>query len=114
MSLVEIPFLPTIVEHDVDLLVLEALHDDHRFVRWMGERLSPTIPRHVFIDAWVSVTNARGESDLIFLVQNGDENGTHAFLVENKINSPFTKRQPVRYRERGELGCAEGRWTTFQ
>ena len=61
-----------------------------------------------------SVSDQFGEADLMIEFTSAGQNDRYALLVEDKINAAFGPDQPQRYRQRGELGIDEGRWTQYK
>ena len=110
----ELKVLQTVVERDIDLLVLEELlisePFQHFFVRQIfgdAEQLDE------FDGAWHSVTHhSLGESDLVFTFR-AESGITFGVLVENKINAKFMPQQAKRYLARGKEGKTEGWWQEF-
>ena len=108
-------------EWDVDLLLLEELHCNARFVRWFYDVVRQRVKR-VLLPALVDpvcvsrhsvnyVGDGSGESD-IEATFRGDVNGAAQqvlVLIEDKIDARFTELQPERYFNRcSEISLAKG------
>lgn len=110
----DFPLLETVMERDIDLLILEELwaNEDFRtkFRSFVG---LPSDRDLKFKGAWHSVCHPTlGESDLV--VKFSDQGGSvHAVLIENKVDAIPQPDQANRYRKRGEAGIDEGVWQGF-
>jgi hypothetical protein len=110
----DFPLLETVMERDIDLLILEELwaNEDFRtkFRSFVG---LPSDRDLKFKGAWHSVCHPTlGESDLV--VEFSDQEGSlHAVLIENKVDAIPQPDQANRYRKRGEVGIDEGLWQRF-
>lgn len=112
--MIELNFVASIAERDVDLLVLEELSVSDEFREWFSSRIFGEPIFQNKIGAWHSVTHFQlGESDLVFLFE-ALEGPRTAVLIENKIGALPQPQQGERYRSRGEKGCKEGYWETFK
>jgi hypothetical protein len=112
--MIELKFVSSIAERDVDLLVMEELSVSTEFREWFSSRVFGEPIYQSEIGAWHSVSDAQlGESDIIFLFEAIDGPRT-AILIENKIAAPPQPEQGVRYRLRGEKGLKEGYWENFR
>lgn len=80
-------------ERDVDLLICSELHARADLTSLIASKLG--VPGAEFIGAWVSVSEADGESDLVVRFRTPD--GDILALIENKIAAPFQPDQPGRY-----------------
>ena len=56
-----------------------------------------------------SISDALGESDLVFEFQNA-RHELCAILTENKVDAPAQPNQGVRYQQRGESGRRDYGW----
>jgi len=112
--MLELKFIASVAERDVDLLVLEELSVSEKFRKWFAALVFGEPVYRSNIGAWHSVySNNIGESDLLFLFVA--ENGTHsAILIENKIDASPMPKQGERYRQRGEEGIKIGLWERFK
>jgi len=110
---VDINFIASVAERDIDLLVLEELSVNLEFQEWFVSRTFGPQSFAEFVGAWHSVTDASlGETDLQFLYLS--ESGQRiAVLIENKISAPPQPEQGARYRLRGEKGISDGYWEEF-
>ena len=111
--MLEIKFVASIAERDIDLLVLEELSVSSEFREWFSSRVFGEPVYRSKIGAWHSVSNAGlGESDLVFLFESVGGPRT-AILIENKVNASPQPSQGERYRQRGEKGLKDGFWEKF-
>ncbi len=112
--MIELKFVASIAERDIDLLIMEELSVSNEFREWFSSRVFGEPIYQSEIGAWHSVSDAQlGESDLIFLFEAVDGPRT-AILIENKIDAPPQPQQGQRYRLRGEKGLIEGYWEKFK
>ncbi len=112
--MLELKFVASIAERDIDLLVMEELSVSNEFREWFSSRVFGEPIYQSTIGTWHSVTDAQlGESDLVFLFEAIDGPRT-AVLIENKIDAPPQPQQGERYRLRGEKGLKEGYWEIFK
>jgi len=112
--MLELKFVASIAERDIDLLVLEELSVSDEFREWFSSRVFGEPIFQSKIGAWHSVSDAQlGESDIVFLFEAIDGPRT-AILIENKICAPPQPQQGQRYRFRGEKGLTEGYWEKFK
>lgn len=112
--MLELKFVASIAERDIDLLVMEELSVSTEFREWFSSRVfgEPIYQSH--IGAWHSISDPQfGESDLVFLFEAVDGSRT-SILIENKIDAPPQPKQGERYRLRGEKGLKEGYWDKFK
>jgi hypothetical protein len=112
--MLELKFVASIAERDVDLLMMEEFSVSDEFREWFSSRAFGEPIFQSQIGAWHSVSDAQlGESDLIFLFEAIDGPRT-AILIENKIDAPPQPQQGERYRLRGEKGLKEGYWEKYK
>ncbi|HCE4613057.1 TPA: PD-(D/E)XK nuclease family protein [Vibrio parahaemolyticus] len=105
-------YLESVRERDTDLLLIEELHVEPAFQRFMVENILPQFEIASFSGAWHSISTHNGESDVIAIFS--DKNGKRvSILIENKINAAAQPRQAARYFERGEEGIKSDYWDTF-
>lgn len=88
-------------ERDIDLLLLEEIIVNESFRKFIVNKLNLS-EIGSFIGAYHSLTQERGESDLVINYTGQDKSG-FLILIENKIDAGFTKRQAERYKERGQI-----------
>jgi hypothetical protein len=103
--------LETVLERDIDLLVIEEFFCSEEFQNFFLEN---TIGKKLkFLFAKHSVTNAIGESDI-----EADfidfENKIIRFLIENKINAQLQPNQIERYHQRGKIEKESGKVFDFK
>ena len=111
--MLDLKFIASIAERDIDLLVMEELSVSTEFREWFSSRVFGEPIYKSEIGTWHSVSDAQlGESDLVFLFEavNGPRT---AVLIENKIDAPPQPQQGERYRLRGDKGLKEGYWEKF-
>lgn len=113
------PLCSNIIERDIDILLLEAVHASPLFLAHLSGRLLGHPPEMVSLvrGAYSVSDGSLGESDFVFVADVRE--GVAAprrigFLVENKIKAGFMPRQPERYRERGHAGVTAGDWEDFR
>ena len=112
--MLELKFVASIAERDIDLLIMEELSVSNEFREWFSSRVFGEPIYQSKIGAWHSVSDSQlGESDLVFLFEAVDGPRT-AILIENKIDAPPQPQQGERYRLRGEKGLKEGYWEKFK
>lgn len=112
--MLDLKFVASIAERDIDLLVMEELSVSDEFREWFASRVFGEPVFQAAIGAWHSVSDALlGESDIVFLFEAIDGPRT-AILIENKIDAPPQLQQGQRYRLRGENGLKEGYWEKFK
>jgi len=101
----------SVVEREIDLLLLMALHSSASFRAFVAEKAAGTAGLE-FVDAWRGVADQAGESDLCVLFKDADGQRL-AVLIEDKIDAAFQPDQAGRYRKRGVLGVGIGHWDRF-
>ncbi len=112
--MLQLKFVASIAERDIDLLIMEELSVSNEFREWFSSRVFGEPIYQSEIGTWHSVSDSQlGESDLIFLFEAVDGPRT-AVLIENKIEAPPRPQQGQRYRLRGEKGLKEGYWEEFK
>src|SRR4051794_24760447 len=95
--------LSHVVERDVDLLLVEELTCSPAFQQWffghVDSAWKTVTPEAVCVRHSVSGSGpGSGETDILVTTRlNGLTIHLH---LEDKVHSPFTERQPQRYRER--------------
>ena len=110
---IDIRFVSSVTERDIDLLVLEELSVNQEFQDWIVTRTIGPNSFSELLGAWHSVVDSSlGETDIQFLYLSEDGQRI-ALLIENKISAPPQPAQSIRYRQRGEKGIAEGYWEDF-
>jgi hypothetical protein len=113
-NVLELKFVASIAERDIDLIVLEEFSVTEEFREWFSSRVFGEPVYQANIGAWHSVSEPElGESDLVFIFQAVDGPRT-ALLIENKINATPQSKQAERYRLRGEKGRIDGFWEKFK
>jgi len=107
---VDLKFVASVAERDIDFLILEELSVSIEFQEWFSSRVFNEAIYKSKIGAWHSVSvTGLGESDLVFIF-SGKDGQRNAILIENKVDAPPQKKQGYRYKLRGEKGVKEGYW----
>ena len=101
-------FRQSVSEADIDWLLCVELNSNSQFQHWVGQEVLAGTERVSHLHAWRSVSDNKGESDLLWLVENCDTGRIVAVLIENKINARSQPRQHDRYVERGRSYQNEG------
>lgn len=88
----------SILERDVDLILLEELVSDNSFCEWFINELD--LPKFVKVNgAWRSISDfGLGETDILFSYNSIDSK--IFVLIENKLDSSFQEAQYERYTKR--------------
>ena len=88
----------SILERDVDLILLEELITDNSFCEWFVNELN--LPRFLSVNgAWRSITDfGLGETDILFSYNS--EDSKIFVLIENKLDASFQEAQYERYTKR--------------
>lgn len=102
-------YLASVMERDIDLLLMEEFHITEEFVSWFCARLglSAVTPG----GAWHSVPDVDGETDILLHVI-ADELRV-GILIENKIVAPEQDKQDQRYHLRGARAREAGRFDKY-
>lgn len=110
----DINFIASVTERDIDLVVMEELSVNNEFRDWFATRAYGAPIFGDAIGAWHSVSDSSlGETDILFVFSS--ESGQRiALLIENKISAPPQPQQGERYRLRGSKGIADGYWEEFR
>lgn len=111
--MLDLNFIESVTERDIDLLVLEELSVNERFRKWFSKTVFGKPVYNSKLGTWHSVSDNLGESDLIFLFVS-DNDSRLAILIENKIDAPPMPKQGDRYRQRGKEGIKNGLWEGFK
>ena len=101
-------FRQSVSEADIDWLLCVELNTNREFQHWVGQKVLARADGISHLHAWRSVPENKGESDLLWLVQNCDTGRIVAVLIENKINARSQPRQHDRYVERGQIYRNDG------
>ena len=100
-------FRQTVSESDIDWLFCVELNTQVDFQKWVAARLFPELGEFNHIQAWRSVSNSVGESDILWLVESTTF-GRVIGLIENKIDAVAQPEQYLRYVRRGDEYAATG------
>lgn len=103
-------YLPTVMERDIDLLLMEEFHISPSFVSWFAKQVG--LNDIGFSGAWHSVADHDGETDLLLRVTNVTGART-AILIENKIAAVEQFQQDHRYHLRGIRSREAGRFDEY-
>lgn len=90
----------TIVERDMDLLLLEAIATDSGFAKLLVDKTDLRGKSFEVVSVDLSVSDSDGESDITVIVKVDDKK--YGFLIEDKINAPAMEEQHLRYQKRGD------------
>jgi hypothetical protein len=90
-------YLATVVERDIDLLLMEEFHLSEDFVCWFCGKIG--FDAVTFAGAWHSVSDTDGQTDLLLRVLR--EERRVGVLIENKVGAPEQDLQGERYHLRG-------------
>lgn len=101
-----------ILERDVDLVIVQLLQTDPTFRGWFFQQLEPNDKLDQFLGVEHSVTDTKGESDIVFGVETQDGQ-RWLLLIENKIDAAKRERQVERYFERGQSYVDNRSWDDF-
>jgi hypothetical protein len=100
-------FCQYVSEADIDWLFCVELNASEEFRRWISSRLFPDLGDFEHIQAWRSVSDVAGESDLLWLIETSEQ-GRIIALIENKIDAVAQPEQYLRYIRRGDGYVSEG------
>ena len=101
--------LKSILERDIDLLLLEELNVSENFSSWLYLKIFNGNVAPPCKGAWHSISDSLlGESDLVVLFEDGK-----SVLIENKIDAVAQPEQGQRYQERGLKGISQNLWSDF-
>lgn len=101
--------LKSILERDIDLLLLEEFNVSEHFCSWLYSKIFNENSAPPCKGAWHSISDdLLGESDLVVLFENGK-----CVLVENKIDAVAQPKQGQRYKQRGVKGISQNLWSAF-
>lgn len=109
----------TVLERDIDLLLLEEFHASSDWCNWFYKRLTTAVAHlpiadSLGVEAAHSVSGIGddgklGETDLVVVFDIRSSTGVAKVvaLIEDKVTSPFTENQPERYRSRARKVCRD-------
>ncbi|MCR5025652.1 MAG: hypothetical protein K6A90_15180 [Lachnospiraceae bacterium] len=93
----------TVLEHDIDILLLHLFSEDAKFVRLFLNKAYTDIENAEVLDVEISKTDSSlGETDVT--VKVNIDGKVCALLIENKIDAIAMPSQPERYVKRAEKG----------
>lgn len=112
--MLDVKFIASVAERDIDLVMMEELSVSDEFRDWLSSRIYGYPVFQSEIGSWHSVVDgAFGESDIVFIFTS--QSGQRiALLIENKIDAPPQDQQGERYRLRGQNGVGYGFWDEFK
>ncbi len=90
-------YLASVMERDIDLLLLEEFSVAQEFGDWFCRLIKQEAVQS--LKAFHSVVDSSGETDLLLKLSDGKTKT--AVLIENKIAAPEQDRQAERYKMRG-------------
>lgn len=102
-------YVASVMERDIDLLLMEEFHVSPDFVDWFCSQLG--LIDVEFAGAWLSVSAGNGETDLLLRVRAGGNRV--GVLIENKVGAAEQDRQDERYHLRGVASLAAGKLDSF-
>jgi PD-(D/E)XK nuclease superfamily len=107
----ETQIIETILERDVDLILLEELNTSDSFTKWFVNLLE--LPELTEINGtWRSISDfGLGETDLLLSYKSNEK--TVLVLIENKLDANFQELQFERYQRRGELYKSDGKCSDY-
>ncbi len=92
--------IESILERDVDLILLEELSTDATFCQWFTAKLALPSPSAIN-GAWRSISAfGLGETDILFSYQANEKK--IFVLIENKLDADFQNEQYNRYEKRAQ------------
>ena len=92
--------IESILERDVDLILLEELSTDATFCQWFTAKLALPSPSAIN-GAWRSISAfGLGETDILFSYQANEKK--IFVLIENKLDADFQNEQFIRYEKRAQ------------
>lgn len=98
------PFIESVQERDIDLLLFEELEVSSKFRKWFITQVYDNkIKEKEFKGVWHSLSEASGESDLVFLFMSNSTK-KYAIFIEDKIDALPQKNQASRYKRRTKRG----------
>ncbi len=99
-----------ILEHDMDMLILEEFACSKEFSRIFLNKIN--ICDAKVLSTWQSKTDSElGESDMTIVFEWNDKK--IALLIEDKIDAIAMPEQPARYVLRGNKGVADGEYDLY-
>ncbi len=99
-----------ILEHDMDMLILEEFACSVEFSKIFLNKID--ISDAKVISTWQSKTDSElGESDMTVVFEYNDKK--IALLIEDKIDAIAMPEQPARYVLRGNKGVADGEYDSY-
>lgn len=105
--------LTSVVERDVDLLLLEEFASNAAFAIWFAAQCGiQSLEPEPVLSVSRGVTRSSGESDLEVALLASD-GSVRYLLIENKIGAGLQPRQAERYRERGGSYVRAGECAAF-
>lgn len=107
--MLDINFIESVQERDIDLLLLEEFSVSKKFSDWFYKRITNEIESSKAIKAIHSLTEPiYGESDLVIIFENRT-----ALLIEDKIGADAQPDQGDRYYIRGDIGVKKDYWNKY-
>ncbi len=103
-------YLQSVMERDIDLLLMEEFHAEPAFVQMFCELVGLEGPCE-FDGAWHSLSDAHGETDLLLRVKQGATR--LGVLIENKVIAPAQPDQDGRYHLRAVSSQQSGHFDAY-
>ena len=102
----------TIVERDMDRLLLEAVATDPVFARLLVDKTDLKGQPFEVISVELSLSDSDGESDITIVMKIGDRK--YGFLIEDKIDAPAMDKQHERYKKRGDTAVRNKKYQEYR
>lgn len=105
--------LCSVYEHDMDVLIMQAMLSDSGFLKLFLSKTDLSASDLTLVHAEISNTDTDlGETDITVILSSGTD--IYALLIEDKIDAVAQKEQHDRYIKRGDKAVAEGLYTDYR
>jgi len=105
--------LCSVYEHDMDVLIMQAMLSDSGFLKLFLSKTDLSASDLTPVHAEISNTDTDlGETDITVILSSGTD--IYALLIEDKIDAVAQPEQHERYIKRGEKAVAEGLYTDYR
>lgn len=102
----------TIVERDMDLLLLEAVATDPDFTKLLVDKTDLAGKSFEVVSVDLSRSDNDGESDVTIVIESDGKK--YGLLVEDKINAPAMDEQHSRYHKRAKKDIKKGTYQDYR
>ena len=103
--------IETVLERDVDLILLEEFNSNNYFAEWFVTKLElPILTKNIATFRSISDFGL-GETDLLFSYESNSK--IIFVLIENKVDANFGDQQFERYRQRAEKYLTNGQCAEY-